>query len=151
MRFDPAISFTPSQIQSKYLELSTRGMTAHRMTRSLLLRASFACVLLLSAASASAYGDEPVARCHQVNAPVGLVIRSKPGTDGKRLGALEQGVKVTLAGKAVPTDKQLVIPVVSQDAQDLEASWIQISAPKAGYVLYRVAGTSPYDYLVPCK
>jgi len=85
------------------------------------------------------------------NAPVGLVIRSKPGTDGKRLTVLEQGTKVTLAGKTVADDKNKVIPVVSQDAQDPEASWVQISAPKAGYVLYRVSGTSPYAYLVPCE
>ncbi len=110
-----------------------------------------ACVfaLLISATFASA--DEPVARYHKVNAPVGLSIRSKPSIDGKRLALLEEGDKVTLAGKAVADDKSKVLPVISKDAQDAEASWIQISAPKAGYVLYRVGGTSPYDYLVPCK
>jgi hypothetical protein len=86
-----------------------------------------------------------------VNAPVGLVIRSKPGTVGKRIGTLEEGAKVTLAGKVTADDKNKVTPIVSKDAQDPDASWIQISEPKAGYVLYRVGGTSPYDYLVPCK
>ena len=119
------------------------------MIHSLLLRATYVCAFFISASLASA--DEPVARCHKVNAPVGLVIRSKPGTDGKRLAVLEEGTKVTLAGKAAAKDKSKVQPVVSKDAQDPEASWIQISAPKAGYVLYRVGGTSPYDYLVPCK
>lgn len=119
------------------------------MSLSLLLRAAFVSVFCISATWASA--DEPVTRCHKVNAPVGLVIRSKPGTDGKRLAVLEEGTKVTLAGKAVADDKNKVLPVVSKDAQDPEASWIQISAPKAGYVLYRVGGSSPYDYLVPCK
>ncbi len=119
------------------------------MSHSVLLRAAFVFAFCISATLASA--DEPVTRCHKVNAPVGLVIRSKPGTDGKRLGALEEGTKVTLAGKAVADDKNKVLPVVSKDAQDPEASWIQISAPKAGYVLYRVSGSSPYDYLVPCK
>lgn len=92
-----------------------------------------------------------VARCHKVNAPVGLSIRSKPSIAGKRLALLEEGDKFTLAGKAVADDKTKVLPVVSQDAQDKDASWIQISTPKAGYVLYRVSGASPYDYLVPCK
>ena len=119
------------------------------MTHSLLLRAAFVFAFCISATLAS--GDEPVARCHKVNAPVGLVVRSKPGTDGKRLAVLEEGAKVTLAGKAVADDKNKVLPVVSNDASDPEASWIQISAPKAGYVLYRVSGSSPYDYLVPCK
>ena len=119
------------------------------MTHSLLLRASCLLAFLISAALAS--GDEPVSRCHKVKAPVGLVIRSKPGTDGKRLAILEEGTKVTLAGKTLAEDKSKVQPVVSKDAQDPDASWIQISAPKAGYVLYRVGGTSPYEYLVPCK
>ncbi len=119
------------------------------MTHSSLLRAG--CLFAFLCSATFAIGDEPVARCHQVNAPVGLVIRSKPGTDGKRLGTLEEGAKVTLAGKAVADDKSKVLPVVSKDAQDADALWIQISAPKAGYVLYRVGGTSPYDYLVPCK
>ncbi len=113
----------------------------------LLIRAVF--VFLLTATLA--FADEPVARLHKVNAPVGLIIRSKPGTDGKRLGSLEEGAKVTLAGKAVAGDKNQVVPVVSKDAQDADASWIQISAPKAGYVLYRVGGAAPYDYLVPCS
>lgn len=119
------------------------------MSLSLLQHAACLSALFISATLASA--GESVARCHQVNAPVGLVIRSKPGINGRRLGALEEGLKVTLAGKAVANDKSQVIPVVSQDAQDPEASWVQISAPKAGYVLYRVSGASPYDYLVPCK
>ena len=119
------------------------------MPHSHLLRAACVFAFFISASLASC--DEPVARCHKVNAPVGLVIRSKPGTDGKRLAVLEQGTKVTLAGKAVADDKSKVLPVVSKDAQDPEASWVQISAPKAGYVLYRVGGTIPYDYLVPCK
>lgn len=114
-----------------------------------LLRTACAFAFFISTTFAS--GEEPVARSHKVNAPVGLVIRSKPGTDGKRLGALEEGLKVTLAGKAVANDKNKVLPVVSQDAQDKDATWIQISAPKAGYVLYRVSCVSPYDYLVPCK
>lgn len=109
------------------------------------------CLLALLASATLANADEPVARCHKVNAPVGLVIRSKPSTDGKRLAVLEEGTKVTLAGKAAADDKSKVTPVVSKDAQDADASWIQISAPKAGYVLYRAGGTSPYDYLVPCK
>ena len=119
------------------------------MIPSSLLRA--ACVFAFVFSTALALGDEPVARCHKVNAPVGLVIRSKPGTDGKRLAVLEEGTKVTLAGKAVADDKTKVLPVVCKDAQDSEASWVQISAPKAGYVLYRVSGSSSYDYLVPCK
>lgn len=119
------------------------------MSFSLLRRAAFVSVLCIFTTSAGA--DEPVNRCHKVNAPVGLVIRSKPGTDGKRLAVLEEGTKVTLAGKAADNDKKKVQPVVSKDAQDPEASWVQISAPKAGYVLYRVSGSSPYDYLVPCK
>ncbi|MDB6004337.1 MAG: hypothetical protein JWR15_1324 [Prosthecobacter sp.] len=119
------------------------------MTTSLLLRAS--CVLAFLISATLAKGEEPVSRCHKVNAPVGLSIRSKPSTDGKRLALLEEGAKVTLAGKAVADDKSKVLPVVSKDAQDPDASWIQISAPKAGYVLYRAGGASPYDYLVPCK
>jgi len=119
------------------------------MSLSLLLRAAFVFALCISATLASA--DEPVARCHKVKAPVGLSIRSRPGTDGKRLALLEEGDKVTLAGKALADDKTKVLPVISKDVQDPEASWIQISAPKAGYVLYRVSGSSPYDYLVPCK
>jgi hypothetical protein len=98
-----------------------------------------------------AFANEPVPRIHKVNAPVGLIIRSKPGTDGKRLGSLTEGTQVTLAGKAVAGDRNQVVPMVSKDAQDPDASWIQISAPKAGYVLYRVGGTSPYDYLVPFR
>lgn len=114
-----------------------------------LLRTACALAFLISATFA--LGEEPVARSHKVNAPVGLVIRSKPGTDGKRLAILEEGTKVTLAGKAASDDKTKVQPVVSKDAQDPDASWIQISAPKAGYVLYRAGGASPYEYLVPCK
>lgn len=102
--------------------------------------------LLLSATAAGA--DEPIAQCHQVQAPVGLVIRSKPSTEGKRLGSLTEGTKVTLAGKAA--EKGLVTPVIVKDAKDPDASWIQIAKPKAGYVLYRAGGTAPYDYLVPC-
>ncbi len=120
------------------------------MQRSLLRRAAIACGLLLAVTIAIA-ADEPVSRCHQVNAPVGLVIRSKPGTHGKRLGTLEQGAKVTLEGEPAPGDKNRVVPVVSKDAQDPDAAWIQISAPKAGYVLYRASGAAPYDYLVPCS
>ncbi|MCX6848715.1 MAG: hypothetical protein NTY98_07320 [Verrucomicrobia bacterium] len=119
------------------------------MPLSLLLRAAFVSAFCISATLANA--DEPVTRCHKVNAPVGLSIRSKPGIDGKRLALLEEGDKVTLAGRAVADDKTKVFPVVSKDAQDPEASWVQISEPKAGYVLYRVSGSSPYDYLVPCK
>lgn len=103
------------------------------MNLSSFLRATCLLAVFISATHASA--EEPVARCHKVNAPVGLVIRSKPGTDGKRLAVLEEGTKVTLAGKAAADDKNKVLPVVSKDAQDADASWIQISAPKAGYVL----------------
>jgi hypothetical protein len=110
-----------------------------------------ACVFALLISATFASGEEPVARSHKVNAPVGLSIRSKPSTDGKRLALLEEGDKVTLAGKAVADDKSKVVPVVSKDTQDPDATWIQISAPKAGYVLYRVGGASPYDYLVPAK
>ena len=119
------------------------------MNLSFLLRAT--CLLTFLASATLANADEPVARCHKVNAPVGLVIRSKPGTDGKRLAVLEEGTKVTLAGKAAADDKNKVTPVVSKDAQDADVSWVQISAPKAGYVLYRAGGSSPYDYVVPCK
>ncbi len=119
------------------------------MSFPLLRPAAFAFAFLFSATFAS--GDEPVARCHKVNAPVGLSIRSKPSIDGKRLALLEEGDKVTLAGKAAADDKSKVQPVVSKDTEDPDASWIQISAPKAGFVLYRVGGTSPYEYLVPCK
>jgi hypothetical protein len=52
---------------------------------------------------------------------------------------------VTLAGKAA--EKGMVEPVIVKVE---DASWIQITKPKAGYVLYRVGGTAPYDYLVPC-
>jgi uncharacterized protein YgiM (DUF1202 family) len=93
------------------------------------------------------WADEPVDQCLQVNAPVGLVIRSKPSSDSKRLGSLAEGEKVTLAGKA---EKGMVVPVIVKDAKDAEASWIQITKPKASYVLYRAGGTAPYDYLVPC-
>lgn len=113
-----------------------------------LIRAVLSCAFLLSASFS--FGDEAVARCHQVNAEVGLVIRSKPGTDGKRLGSVEHRAKVMLAGKVAPDDKSKVIPVVSKDAKDPDASWVQITGPKAGYVLYRTGGSSPYDYLVPC-
>lgn len=116
------------------------------MKSSFLFGSMLACGLLSFTA---VFGEEPVASCHQVNAPVGLVIRSAPGTDGKRLGSLEEGTRVTLAGKAVEGDYNKVVPVVSKDAQDPEASWIQISAPKSGYVLYRTGGVAPYDYLVP--
>ena len=115
------------------------------MKTSAFLRAVLAFTLLTATA---AFADEPVARLHKVNAPVGLIIRSKPGTNGKRVGSLEEGTQVTLAGKAVAEDKSKVVPVVSKDAQDPDASWVQISAPKAGYVLYRVGGANPYDYLV---
>ena len=119
------------------------------MFQSFLLRASFVFAVVFSGALAT--GAEPVSLFHKVNAPVGLVIRSKPGTDGKRLGTLEDGARGTLAGKVSADEKNVVLPVVSKDRQDPDASWVQISAPKAGYVLYRVSGTSPYDYLVPCK
>jgi len=99
--------------------------------------------LLIS--TAAAWASEPVAQCHQVNAPVGLIIRSKPSSDSKRLGSVAEGEKVTLAGKVA--EKGMVEPVIVQDA---DASWIQITKPKAGYVLYRAGGTAPYDYLVPC-
>jgi len=99
--------------------------------------------LLISATAA--WASEPVAQCHQVNAPVGLIIRSKPSSDSKRLGSLAEGEKVTLAGKAA--EKGRVEPVIVKVE---DASWIQITKPKAGYVLYRVGGTAPYDYLVPC-
>ncbi len=66
------------------------------------------------------------------------------------LGSVEHRAKVTLAGKAVPDDKSKVIPVVSKDARDPDASWVQFTGPKAGYLLYRAGGSSPYDYLVPC-
>lgn len=119
------------------------------MSRPSLLCATF--VFVFCIAITTVLADEPVARCHKVNAPVGLVIRSKPGTDGKRLGVLEEGAKVTLAGKAAGDDQSKVLPALSKDAQDADATWVQISAPKAGYVLYRVGGASPYEYLVPCK
>lgn len=120
------------------------------MNRSSLLRAAFA--FLFAATVTVSFGEEaPVPRKHQVNAPVGLIIRSKPGTTGKRLGSLEEGAKVTLAGKAVEGDKTKVIPVVTKDDGDMDATWIQITTPKAGYVLYRAGGTAPYDYLVPAK
>lgn len=119
-------------------------------------RFSFFCVLLTAALAASvtsAFSEEPVAvlRKHQVNCQVGLIIRSKPAYESKRLGSLEDGAKVTLAGKAVDGDKNKVIPVVSKDAQDAEVSWVQIAAPKAGYVLYKAVGAAPHDYLVQSK
>ncbi|MBK8037348.1 MAG: hypothetical protein IPK22_09465 [Verrucomicrobiaceae bacterium] len=70
-----------------------------------------------------------------------------PSSDSKRLGSLAEGEKVNLAGKA---EKGMVEQVILKDAKDADASWIQITKPKAGYVLYRVGGTAPYDYLVPC-
>lgn len=102
-------------------------------------------LLALLFSATAAWADESVAQCHQVNAPIGLIIRSKPSSDSKRLGSLAEGEKVTLAGKTV--EKSMVEPVIVKDA---DASWIQITKPKAGYVLYRVGGTAPYDYLVPC-
>lgn len=103
-------------------------------------------------ATTCAFADEaPVAIRHQVNAPVGLIIRSKPSSKTKRVGSLEEGVKVTLAGKAVEGDKTKVIPVVFKDAEDPDASWIQITKPQAGFVLYRAGGSAPYEYLVPVK
>lgn len=119
------------------------------MPHSIFLRTTLVLAFCISACWAGA--EEPVSRCHKVNAPVGLSIRSKPGMDGRRLGLLEEGAKVTLAGKAVTNDKTKVLPVVTKDAKDPDATWIQVSSPKAGYVLYRVGGASPYEYLVPCK
>lgn len=121
------------------------------MNRSLLLRAVVASVFLGSVSCALSGEPAPLARKHQVNCEVGLAIRSKPAYESKRLGLLENGDKVALAGKPVEGDKSKVIPVVSKDAQDAEAMWIQISAPKAGYVLYKALGTAPHDYLVPAK
>ena len=127
------------------------GMTKCAMHRLPFLRALVASIFLGSACFASAEDVAPVARKHQVNCQVGLSIRSKPAYESKRVALLEDGAKVTLAGKAVEGDKTQVVPVVVKDGKDADSLWIQISAPKPGYVLYKALGTAPHDYLVPAK
>lgn len=120
------------------------------MNFSSLLRSGLS--LFVVFATTCAFAEEaPVPRVHQVNAPVGLVIRSKPSTKTKRVGSLEEGLKVTLAGKPVEGDKTKVIPVVYKDVENPEVSWIQITKPQTGFVLYRAGGASSYEYLVPAK
>ncbi|WP_461784214.1 hypothetical protein [Prosthecobacter sp.] len=62
--------------------------------------------------------DEPGPRQQKVNTPAVLIICREPSTDGKRLGSLAKGIKVTLAGKAVEGDKNQGVPVVTQDAAE---------------------------------
>ena len=92
----------------------------------LLLRAAFVFAFCISATLASA--DEPVARCHKVNAPVGLVIRSKPGTDGKRQGQ-GQGAQVVHA----VFSRHLLATVSAND------SWRKLQRPQQGSLAERAA------------
>lgn len=91
-----------------------------------------------------------LARDYVVNAPVGVIIRSEPGTHGRKLGSLAEGDSLQLAGELVEGEPYVYATVI-QDRDDPNASWVQISKPKRGWVLLETVEQdgSVYGYIVP--
>ncbi len=115
-------------------------------------------LLLLAAVLTTAAGAAPktevvtVRKSHQVAAPIGLNIRSKPSSKGRWLGSLEEGKKLQLAGGAALRPGFATVHL-TQDGEDPTAYWAPIQAPVAGYVLYRALNGdgSSYFYVTPSR
>jgi hypothetical protein len=111
--------------------------------------------LLAIIAPGTAEDEEPfieginVAQRHTVRCEVGLSIREKPSYHSRRVGLLENGDNVLIAGDKTD-DPEIVWASLLPDADDSQTVWIQIVKPKAGYVLYHTTDSNGlYEYLVP--
>lgn len=93
-------------------------------------------------------GSDPMAECHKVFSEVGLVIRTGPSSDAKKIGSLQKGARVKLDGEILK-GTGAVYPMI-QDGPD-GSLWIKLKAPKAGYVLLASEDDPDYRYLVPCE
>ena len=101
--------------------------------------------------AASDEDHSPLARDYKVRCQVGLVVHTIPDVKGHRVGTLENGQNVQLAGKKAPGAGN-VFPIVSLDRSpgvSKSVSWIKIKAPLQGYILFTADENSDHDYIVP--
>lgn len=88
---------------------------------------------------------------HIVNSEVGLIIRELPDSTSARVGSLENGTQVRIAGEPVEGDP-LVWASVNPDLDDPSSTWVQISRPQAGWVLFQSEDSNGlYEYLIPIE
>uniref|UniRef100_A0A832H6D9 SH3 domain-containing protein n=1 Tax=Oscillatoriales cyanobacterium SpSt-402 TaxID=2282168 RepID=A0A832H6D9_9CYAN len=71
-----------------------------------------------------------------INPPEGLVIRANPSTGAQRVGGVGQGERVTLTTSPATTNKD-----------SAGRTWVQISAPNAGWISNGIGGPG---FLVYC-
>jgi hypothetical protein len=89
--------------------------------------------------------DDVVSECHKVFAEVGLIVRASP-LKGRRIGSLEKGAKVRLAGQR----QEGGTVRLELNKQSDGSYWVKIKSPMAGWVLLAGQDDPNYRYLVPC-
>ncbi len=100
-------------------------------------------------AAATDEDNTPLDRDYKVRCKVGLVVHAAPDAKSRKVCTLEDGQNIQLDGKRGPR-KGSVFPVVSQDKGEAAgATWIKISAPLQGYVLFQADENPANDYIVP--
>ncbi|MFN2475700.1 MAG: SH3 domain-containing protein [Chthoniobacterales bacterium] len=93
-------------------------------------------------------GDEVMTRCQKLHSDgVGLIVRAKGSSKGKKIGSLQAGEKVQLGGEDNGPD--LVRPAIQVEADG--SYWIQIKKPLAGWVLFASKADPKFHYLIPCQ
>ena len=100
-------------------------------------------------AAASDDDSTPMDRDYRVRCKVGLVVHAAPDAKSRKVGTLEDGQNIQLDGKRGPR-RGTVFPVISTDkGETAGATWIKISAPLQGYVLFQSDENPDNDYIVP--
>jgi hypothetical protein len=102
---------------------------------------------LSRAAAAMPSADDAIPECHKVFAEVGLIVRASGSAKGRRIGSLERGAKVRLAGEN-EQGSGTVHPVLAKESDG--SYWVKIKSPMPGWVLFAVPNDPAYRYLVPC-
>ena len=102
----------------------------------------------ISTGAAQPTGSDPMTEYHKVYSEVGLLIRATASSKGRKIGSLQKGQKVKLDGESL-AGTGAVYPMMKKDAEG--AYWVEIKAPKEGYVLYSSDDDPEYTYIVPCS
>jgi hypothetical protein len=123
-------------------------MVTHFGRIALALLAALALILPLSRTFAALpSADDVVPECHKVFSEVGLIVRASGSSKGRRIGSLERGAKVRLAGQK-GEGSGTVHPQITKQADG--SYWVKIKSPIPGWVLFAGQDDPSYRYLVPC-
>jgi hypothetical protein len=122
-------------------------MVTHFARITVALVVTFAITLPLSRTLAELPSpDDVVPQCHKVFSEVGLIVHASASSKSRRIGSLEKGAKVRLAGER--QEGGTVRPELTKQSDG--SYWVKIKSPIAGWVLFAVQNDPNYRYLVPC-